>query len=277
LFHALILDSCDLRQKKEEVMRKILLIILGLLLATAVEAKIISQNVEYKHRDTVLEGYLAYDDALKSKRPGVLVVHEWWGLNDYIRMRVDRLAELGYVAFALDMYGKGIWTNDPKKAGELAGHLRGKPIMRQRAQAGLDILRENEKVDANKMAAIGYCFGGTTVLELAYSGADITGVVSFHGGLTAPKPEDMKAIKAKILILHGADDAFISPEDIAAFHNGMRQAGADWQMVYYGGAVHSFTNPAADKANIRGIAYNPAADARSWKQMQIFLEEIFAG
>ena len=257
-------------------MRKILLIILVLLLATAAEAKIISQNVEYKHGDTVLEGYLAYDDAIKNKRPGVLVVHEWWGLNDYVRTRVDRLAGLGYVAFALDMYGKGIWTTDPQKAGELAGHLRGQPILRQRAQAGLDILSKNGNVDANKIAAIGYCFGGTTVLELAYSGADISGVVSFHGGLTAPHPEDMKAIKAKILILHGADDGFISPEDIAAFQNGMRQAGADWQMVYYGAAVHSFTNPAADKVNVKGIAYNPLADARSWKHMQLFFKEIFA-
>ena len=257
-------------------MKKILLIIFGLLLTTAVDAKIVSQNVEYKHGDAVLEGYLAYDDAAKGKRPGVLIVHEWWGLNDYVRKRVDKLAELGYVAFALDMYGKGIWTTDPQKAGELAGHLRGKPIMRQRARTGLEILQKNDLVDPKRIAAIGYCFGGTTVLELAYSGADIAGVVSFHGGLTAPKPEDMHRIKAKILVLHGADDGFISSENIAAFQDGMRQTGADWQMVYYGAAVHSFTNPAADKANVKGLAYNPSADERSWKHMQIFFEEIFA-
>lgn len=257
-------------------MKKVLLIICGLLLTAAVDAKIVSQNLEYKHGDAVLEGYLAYDDAAKGKRPGVLVVHEWWGLNDYVRTRVDKLAELGYVAFALDMYGKGIWTTDPKKAGELSGHLRGKPIMRERARAGLDILRKNEKVDTQRIAAIGYCFGGTTVLELAYGGADIRGGVSFHGGLSVPKPEDMGAIKAKILVLHGADDAFVSSENIAAFQDGMRQAGADWQMVYYGSAVHSFTNPAADKANVKGLAYNSTADQRSWKHMQIFFEEIFA-
>jgi dienelactone hydrolase len=256
-------------------MNKILLIICGLLLATAVEAKIVSRPVEYKDGDTVLEGYLAYDDATQNKRPGVLVVHEWWGLNDYVRTRVKRLAEMGYVAFALDMYGKGIWTDDPNKAGELAGHLRGKPIMRQRARTGLDILEKNDLVDPKRIAAIGYCFGGTTVLELAYSGADIAGVVSFHGGLTAPKPEDMHRIKAKILVLHGADDGFVSSENIAAFQDGMRQAGADWQMVYYGGAVHSFTNPAADDKHIKGLAYNKKADQRSWSNMQIFFKEIF--
>ena len=257
-------------------MQKILLIILGLLLTTAVDAKIVSQNVEYRQGDAVLEGYLAYDDGTEGKRPGVLVVHEWWGLNDYVRTRVEKLAELGYVAFALDMYGKGIWTTDPQKAGELAGHLRGKPIMRQRARTGLEILQKNNFVDPKRIAAIGYCFGGTTVLELAYSGADIAGVVSFHGGLTAPKPEDMHAIKAKILVLHGADDGFISSENIAAFQDGMRQAGVDWQMVYYGAAAHSFTNPAADKANAKGLAYNPTADKRSWNHMQLFFKEIFA-
>ena len=256
-------------------MKKALVVVYILLLASAVDAKIISQNVEYKHEDTVLEGYLAYDDAAKGKRPGVLVVHEWWGLNDYVRMRVDKLATLGYVAFALDMYGKGIWTDQASKAQELSGHLRGKPIMRQRARTGLEILRNHEQVDSANIAAIGYCFGGTTVLELAYSGADIAGVVSFHGGLTVPKPEDMSRIKAKILVLHGANDGFISSENIAAFQEGVGKAGADWQMIYYGGAKHSFTNPAADKKNINGLAYSPSADERSWKHMQLFFDEIF--
>ncbi|MBW2430374.1 MAG: dienelactone hydrolase family protein [Desulfobacterales bacterium] len=256
-------------------MKKLFIAIYILLIATAVNAEVVSQNVEYKHEDIVLEGYLAYDDTAKGKRPGVLVVHEWWGLNDYVRMRVDKLAKLGYVAFALDMYGKGIWTDQASKAQELSGHLRGKPIMRQRARAGLEILRKNERVDPTKIAAIGYCFGGTTVLELAYSGADIAGVVSFHGGLTTPKAEDMSRIKAKILVLHGANDAFIPPEKIAAFQEGVGKAGADWQMIYYGGAVHSFTNPAADKKNINGLAYSPSADERSWKHMQLFFDEIF--
>ena len=139
----------------------------------------------------------------------------------------------------------------------------------------MEILRKNEQVDTAKIAAIGYCFGGTTVLELAYSGADIAGVVSFHGGLTAPKPEDMSRIKAKLLVLHGANDGFIPAEKIAAFQEGVGKAGADWQMIYYGGAVHSFTNPTADKKNISGLAYDPSADERSWKHMQLFFDEIF--
>jgi dienelactone hydrolase len=256
-------------------MKQILIILAVLSIAVSANAKVVAQPVEYDHNGTVLEGYLAYDDAVKGKRPGVLVVHEWWGLNDYVRMRVNKLAELGYVAFALDMYGKGIWTEDPKEAKELSGHLRGQPIMRQRARAGLDILKNNSQVDPTRIAAIGYCFGGTTVLELAYGGDDITGVVSFHGGLTAPKPEDLNRIKAKFLICHGADDGFIPPAAIQAFQDGMRKSGADWQMVFFGGAVHSFTNPEADKRGIQGLAYNKNADERSWKYMQLFFEEIF--
>jgi dienelactone hydrolase len=257
-------------------MKHILFSILVLSLAVTANAKVVSQPVEYNHNGTVLEGYLAYDDAVKGKQPGVLVVHEWWGLNDYVRGRVEKLAKLGYVAFALDMYGKGIWTKEPQKAKELSGHLRGKPIMRQRASAGLEILRNNSRVDPGRIAAIGYCFGGTTVLELAYSGADLAGVVSFHGGLTAAKVDDRNRIKARFLICHGADDGFISAEAIQAFQDGMRESGADWQMIYFGGAVHSFTNPAADQVGIKGIAYNKKADERSWKFMQTFFVEIFS-
>jgi dienelactone hydrolase len=257
-------------------MKPILMILVAVLISAPGFAMVVSQPVEYTHAGKDLEGYLAYDDSVKGKRPGVLVVHEWWGLNDYVRSRVDRLAELGYVAFALDMYGKGIWTTDPAKAKELSDHLRGQPIMRQRAQVGLDILRKNDLIDPGRIAAIGYCFGGTTVLELAYSGADIAGVVSFHGGLTVPKPEEVNKIQARILVCHGADDSFISTEAILTFQNAMRTSGKDWQMVYYGGAVHSFTNPAADKAGIKGIAYDQRAEERSWKHMQLFLAEIFS-
>ena len=255
-------------------MKCIIVLLSCLILAVPVQAKIVSQPIEYTHEGTVLAGYLAYDDTGAEKRPGVLVVHEWWGLNDYVKMRIHKLAELGYVAFALDMYGKGIFTSDPKEATQLAGHLRGTPLLRQRARAGLEILRQNERVDSAKIAAIGYCFGGTTVLELAYDGADVAGVVSFHGGLTLPKPED--TIKAEILVLHGADDGFISGQSINDFQDAMRKSGADWQMVFYGGAVHSFTNPAADQFGLKGIAYNKKADERSWKHMQLFLQEIFS-
>ena len=171
-------------------MKQILVIIFIVFIAISANAGVVSKPVQYTHEGTVLEGYLAYDDSAMDKRPGVLVVHEWWGLNDYVRSRVDKLARLGYVAFALDMYGKGVWTTKPAEAKELSGHLGGTPLLRTRAQAGLDILRKNSQVDPAKIAAIGYCFGGTTVLELAYSGADLAGVVTFHGGLTAPKPQN---------------------------------------------------------------------------------------
>jgi dienelactone hydrolase len=257
-------------------MKKIVYTLLMLLVCLPAQAEIISKPVEYQHADTVLQGYLAYDDTQKGRRPGVLVVHEWWGLNDYVRSRVTKLAQLGYVAFALDMYGKDVWTTDPNKAKELSGHLRGTPLLRERAAAGLEILRKHQLVDPQRIAAIGYCFGGTTVLELAYSGADLAGVVSFHGGLTTPKPEDASRIKAKILVLHGAEDAFISADAIAAFQDAMRRANTDWQMIYFGGAVHSFTNPGADRVGMQGIAYDPKADRRSWEYMQVFFKEIFS-
>ena len=257
-------------------MKKALLsVLLILLLSLPAAAKIVSKPVEYQHGGTAFKGYLAYDDAKAGKRPGVLVVHEWWGLNDYVRSRVDQLARLGYIAFALDLYGKDVWTTDPKKAKELMGHLQGSPLLRERASAGLDILRKNHLVDTRKIAAIGYCFGGTTVLELAFGGADLAGVASFHGGLTTPKPEDEGKIKAKILVLHGADDSFISADAIPSFQEAMRKANADWQMVYFGGTVHSFTNPGADKVGIKGIAYNPKADQRSWSYLKVFFNEIF--
>jgi len=256
-------------------MKQILLIFIILFAAISAQAGVVGQAVQYNHEGTVLEGYLAYDDSVMDKRPGILVVHEWWGLNDYVRSRVDKLAQLGYVAFALDMYGKGIWTTKPGEAKELAGHLRGTPLLRQRAQAGLAILRNNSQVDPKRIAAIGYCFGGTTVLELAYSGANLAGVVTFHGGLTAAKPEDLSRIKAKFLICHGADDGFIPAAAIQAFQEGLNKAGSDWQMISFSGAVHAFTNPGADKVDIKGIAYNKQADERSWNYMQQFFEEIF--
>jgi len=255
--------------------KKFFFLLIILLISLPGHAKVVSRSVEYKHGDTVLQGYMAHDDSKTGKRPGVLVVHEWWGLNDYVRSRVNKLAQMGYVAFALDMYGKNVWTTDPNKAKELMGHLQGSPLLRERADVGLEILRKNQLVDTRKIAAIGYCFGGTTVLELAYGGANVAGVASFHGGLTAPKPEDAGKIKAKILVLHGADDGFISADAITAFQEGMRKANADWQMVYFGGTVHSFSNPGADKMGIKGIAYNRKADERSWSYMQVFFREIF--
>ena len=250
--------------------------LLTMLIPTGAMAEVRTERIEYRHGNAVLEGYLAYDVAGTGKRPAVLVVHEWWGLNDFARRRVEQLARLGYVAFALDMYGKGVSTTDPKEAGRLSGLFRSdSPFRRARAAAGLNVLKGRPEVDPARIAAIGYCFGGTVVLEMARAGADLKGVVSFHGGLATPNPADAKNIKGKVLVLHGADDTFESPAEIAAFQEEMRQAGVDWQMVYYGGAVHSFTNQDAGKAGIKGVAYNEAADRRSWQAMRDFFDEIF--
>jgi len=263
-------------------MKYLLSITFFLIWCVSVEAGLHTEVFEYKDGDTLLEGYLAYDDAMKEKRPGVLLVHEWWGINSYIKKRTEEVAKLGYIAFAIDMYGKGIRAKDAQKAAELSGifktdcKLSGHcKLMRERANAGLEILRKNGLADNKRIAAIGYCFGGTTVLELARSGADIVGVVSFHGGLETPNPDDARNISGKVLVLHGADDPFEPAKQIEAFQDEMRKAGVDWQMVFYGGAVHSFTNPEADNFGIKGVAYNERADRRSWDAMRLFFGEIF--
>jgi dienelactone hydrolase len=230
---------------------------------------------KHKHGDTVLEGYLAWDDAVQGRRPGVLVVHEWTGLSDYAQSRARKLAALGYVAFAIDMYGKDIRPKTPPEAGVQAGiYKQDRELMRARALAGLEVLRSNPLCDPKRIAAIGYCFGGTVVLEIARSGADVAGVVSFHGGLDTPTPADAKNIRGKVLVLHGGDDPHVPRKDVDAFEDEMRAAGVDWQLVVYGGAVHSFTNPAAGNDNSKGAAYNAAADRRSWQAMQAFFGEI---
>jgi dienelactone hydrolase len=257
-------------------MRIFLAALLVLVMAPQGLGKVVTQPVQYKQNDTVLEGFLAYDNDVKGKRPGVLIVHEWWGLNDFAKKAAERVARMGYVAFAADMYGKGKVTQSPEEAGRWAGQVKGTPLMRERAQAGLKVLAQQELVNSRRLAAMGFCFGGTTVLELAYSGADVRGVVSFHGGLTAPKPEDLPNIKASLLVLHGADDPLVKPEEIVAFQEGMRQAKADWQMILFGGAVHSFTNPAATALKIPGGAYDAHTAARAFQYMELFFKEIFA-
>ena len=235
-----------------------------------------TETVEYKQGGVTMIGYAAWDDAIPGKRPGVLVVHEWYGLNDYAKSRARQLAQLGYVALAVDMYGNGVTAKDPAEAGKLATALRNdRPLMRARAQAALETLRKNPHCDPRRVAAIGYCFGGGVALELARSGADIAGVVSFHGNLDTPNPDDAKNIKAKVLVLHGADDPHVNAEQVANFQQEMRKAKVDWQMIAYGGAVHSFTNPDSGDDPSRGVAYNAAADRRSWQAMRTFFDEIF--
>jgi dienelactone hydrolase len=235
-----------------------------------------TEVVDYRHGDTVLEGYLAYDDSIQGKRPGVIVVHEWWGINNYVRTRTEQLAKLGYVAFAIDIYGKGVRAKDAKEAGSLSSTYRSdRALMRSRANAGYDVLKNHPLTDARRIAAIGYCFGGTTVLEMARSGAPLAGVVSFHGGLGTPNPGDAKNIKGKVLVLHGADDSFVPSGEVIAFQDEMRKSGVDWYFVSYGGAVHSFTNPDSGNDPSKGAAYNEKADKRSWEAMKLFFAEIF--
>lgn len=246
------------------------------LCSTAV-AEIRTETITYKQGDQTLEGFLAYDDEkVDGKAPGVLIVHQWMGLTDYEKGRAKQLAELGYVAFAADIYGQGIRPANTGEAGKMAGKFKNdRELYRARLNAGLEQLKAQRVVDQDNLSAIGYCFGGTGVLELARSGADVNGVVSFHGGLDSPSPEDGKNIQCKILICHGADDPFVSPKDIDAMKAELNDANVDWQMNYYSGAVHSFTQPMAGNDNSKGAAYNEQADHRSWQAMKSFFSELF--
>ncbi|WP_210466166.1 dienelactone hydrolase family protein [Rufibacter roseolus] len=235
-----------------------------------------TQLVEYKEGATTLEGYLAYDATKKGKLPAVLVVHEWNGLSDYTKKRCDQLARMGYVAFAADIYGKGVRPTTPEAMGAEAGKYKNNiPLLRQRVNAGLAQLKKRPNVDAARVAAIGYCFGGTTVLELARSGADVAGVVSFHGGLGTPNPADAANIKTRILVAHGAIDPFVPKAELDGFFKEMNDAKVDYQFIAYSGAVHAFTNPEAGTDISKGAAYNAAADRRSWEAMKQFFAEIF--
>jgi dienelactone hydrolase len=257
-------------------MRQLLLLLTLLCLAVTAEAAVKTRAVEYKQGDTVLEGYLAWDDARSGARPGVLVVHEWTGINAHIRQRTEMLAKLGYVAFAADIYGKGIRPTAPADAATTAGiYKNDRTLLRARARAGLEELKKQKFVDPRRLAAIGFCFGGTTVLELARDGADLNGIVTFHGGLSTPTPLDARNIKGRVLALHGADDPFVKADEVAAFQDEMRKAKVDWQFVSYGNAVHSFTNISAGTDNSKGAAYNEKADKRSWQAMNDFFAEIF--
>jgi dienelactone hydrolase len=235
-----------------------------------------TRTVEYRDGEQVLEGYLAYDEAKPGKRPAVLIVHDWKGVGPYVKRRADQLAKLGYLAFAVDVYGKGVRPQTAEAAGAQAGiYKRDRALLRSRLLAGYRAMLASPQADATRTAAIGYCFGGTGVLELARSGADVQGVVSFHGGLDSPAPADGKNIKAKVLILHGAEDPFVPAKDVDAFLAEMRAANVDWQMISYSGAVHSFTNPEAGNDASTGAAYHASADRRSWGAMRQFLDELF--
>jgi dienelactone hydrolase len=260
-------------------MKTVIHLLLGLLVwgATDAEAKIVNRTVTYEHAGVVLEGYLAWDDAVKGPRPGVLVVHQWMGLSDNERMRADMLAGLGYVALAADVYGQGVRPRNADEAQREAGKYYGdRALFRARLAAGLAELRRQPLVDGARVAAIGYCFGGGGVLELARAGADLAGVVSFHGSLDTPLPASAGDVRAKLLVCHGAVDPHVGPEAVHGFLEEMEAAGVDYQLIMYSGAVHAFTQRSAGDDPSRGVAYNEAADRRSWQAMQDFFGEIFA-
>lgn len=245
---------------------------------SSVNAEIRTEVVEYSDGDVTLEGFVAWDtERTAASAPGVLVVHQWMGLTDYEKLRCRQLAELGYTAFALDIYGKGIRPGTPQEAAKQAGiYKTDRKLYRRRLNLGLSQLKSRPGVSPNQLGAVGYCFGGTGVLELARSGAQVSGVVSFHGGLDSPEPEAGKNIKCSILVCHGADDPFIPVKDIEAFQSELNNAKVDWQMDIYSGAVHSFTQPMAGNDNSKGAAYNEKADKRSWIAMKSFFDEVFS-
>jgi dienelactone hydrolase len=253
--------------------------VLGMVGIASAEPKIVGKTVEYTAQGAFMKGYLAYDENIKGKRPGVLVVHEWWGLNDYARKRAQMLAELGYTALAVDMYGDGKQAVHPDDAGKFVSELmKNFDVARTRFTAGMDFLKQQDTVDPSRIASIGYCFGGDVVLNMARQGVDLKGVASFHGSLTPVKSFQPGMVKAKILVLHGADDKFVTPEQVEAFKQEMKAAGADFKFISYPGALHSFTNPEADalgrKFNMP-IAYNANADKKSWDELKKFLNMIF--
>lgn len=240
-------------------------------------AAIKTQTVDYTIGDAPFEGYLAYDDAKKGKRPGVVVFSAWSGISDNERAHAQRLAKLGYVVFVADTYGKGVHPTQPKDAAAEAGkYMRNRNLYRERSRAALDQLRGNPMVDPARIAAIGYCFGGMGALELARSGADVKAVVVFHANLNSPNPQDAKNIKGRVLALQGADDPNVTAAERANFENEMRDARVDWQLVAYGGTVHCFTDPKVGNDPSKGCAYNAELEQRSWVAMLDLFRETIA-
>jgi dienelactone hydrolase len=255
---------------------KIIIVLLILIVTQRGMTQIHAENIDYKDGSTELEGYIAYDESFNDVRPGILVVHEWTGLNDYTKMRCEMLAKLGYFAFAVDIYGKGVRPKTPEEAGKQATiYKNDRNLLRKRMNAALDEMKKQKLVNVSKIAAIGYCFGGMGALELGRSGADIKGIVSFHGTLDTPNPDDARNIKATVLICHGADDPHVPAEQVKAFKEEMDNANVKYKFISYEGAVHSFTNPNSGSDPSKGAAYNEKTDKDSWEDMKNFFGGIF--
>ena len=245
-------------------------------LGSAVSAAVQTRVVEYKQGDTTLQGFMAWDDAAKGRRPGVLVVHEWWGHNDHARNQARRLAQAGYVGFALDMFGKGKVTTHPKEAEAFVAEATRDPAVPvARFNAALEQLKQDPHVDPEKIAAIGYCFGGAVALNMARSGADLDAVVTFHGALATKSPAEKGSVKARLLVLTGADDPMVPSEQVEAFKGEMTAAGAKFEVISYPHARHGFTNPNADKVGMDALAYNGDADKKSWAAMLDLFHQVF--
>lgn len=258
-------------------MKSLLMFCIACLAALPAPGAIRSKVIEYKIGADVFEGFLAYDDSITAARPGVLIVHQWKGLGEYEQKRAEMVAKLGYVAFCADIYGKGVRPTEVKDASAMAGKYKeDRTLYRERLKAALDVLAAQPQVEKGKLAAMGYCFGGTGALEVARSGAEVRGVVSFHGGLATPTPGDANAIKGRVLVLHGADDPFVPPAEVEGFKKEMNEAGVRYELVAYPGAVHSFTHWTAGDDPSKGAAYNKEADEKSWVAMQEFLKAIFS-
>jgi dienelactone hydrolase len=235
-----------------------------------------TQDINYKDGDTTLNGLAVYDESSSARRPGVLIMPDAFGLGPFVQARAERLAQLGYVGFGGDPYGNRLLAKDLQEGIKYATALMEDPVkMRRRVRAGLDTLAAMPQVDPNRLAVMGFCMGGTCSLEIARDGAALKGVVSFHGGLGTKQPAAAGTVKAKVLVCNGADDPFVPPDQLAAFVNEMTKAGVDWQVINYGGTVHSFTNPEADTIGMPGIKYNKAVDERSWLAMKSFFAEVF--
>ncbi len=248
--------------------RSFLTVTAVLAMGIVAEAAVKTKQVTYKHGDLECHGFLAWDDAIEGARPGVLVFHEWWGLDAYTKRRAEMLAKLGYIAFAADMYGEGKTVNHPKDAGEMATKVRSNvEDWRKRGLTALGVLISQPECDKSKVAAIGYCFGGSTVQQLAFAGTDLKAVASFHGGLVQPTPEQVKATKSRILICNGADDKFIPEMAIKSFKESLDKGEAKYEFISYPGARHSFTVPDADSHGIDMLKYNKEADEKSWADM----------
>ncbi len=262
-------------------MDRISISIVGMVLAFSAHAAVVGDEVDYSAEGITLKGYIAYDDSVEGERPGVLVVHEWWGHNDYARERARKLAALGYTALAVDMYGGGKNADHPSDAGKFAGEvMRNIDTAQARFDAAYTLLKNHETVDGERVAAIGYCFGGGVVLHMARFGMPLKGVVSFHGSLGTQTPAKAGEVKAAILVCHGADDGFVTDKQIEDFREEMDAAGVDYEFVVYPNAKHSFTNPGADanaaKFGLDALGYNADADEKSWNDMQFFFDDIFA-